>query len=187
MLIFLIGYRGTGKSTVARLVASRLKLDSLDADEELERRAGKSIAHIFADEGEAAFRDLETEILADVVNQDNFLVVALGGGVVLREENRRRLLGERPSVGPTCHSVVWLRANVDTLASRIAADTLTAARRPNLTASGGRAEIEQLLAAREPHYRDCADFEVDTEGKTPEQVADEIVAWIHKKYGRLGA
>jgi shikimate kinase len=169
MNIFLIGYRGTGKSTVARLLAERLKLAWLDADEVLERRAGKTIAEIFATDGETAFRDWETTVVADLAAREN-LVVALGGGAILRAENRRAISGR----GRT----VWLRAGVETLARRIAADAVTAARRPNLTAAGGPAEIEQLLAAREQHYRACAEFAVDTEGKTPEQVAAEIAALV---------
>jgi shikimate kinase len=166
MNVFLIGYRGTGKSTVARLAASRLNLEWLDADEELERRAGRSIAEIFAAGGEAAFRDLEEAVVAELAARSN-LVLALGGGAVLREENRRAIAGRG--------KVVWLRASADTIERRLAADASTALRRPNLTAAGGVAEIRELLARREPLYRSCADFVIDTEGKTPEQVADELV------------
>src|SRR5688500_2590703 len=82
MNLLLIGYRGTGKSTVARLVAERLNWPWLDADVELERRAGKSIAAIFAEDGEPAFRDLESQVLAELVQADRH-VLALGGGVIL--------------------------------------------------------------------------------------------------------
>ena len=165
--VFLIGYRGTGKSTVARALAERLGFDCLDTDEFVEQRAGKSIAEIFADQGEAAFRDLETQVVREVSAAQR-TVVALGGGAVLREENRKAIMAAGP--------VVWLTASVDSILMRLAADDTTAGRRPNLTAAGGRAEIESLLSQRTPVYRDCATLIVDTEGKTAAQVADEIKA-----------
>jgi shikimate kinase len=164
--IFLIGYRGTGKTTLAQLLAERLGWDWIDADDEVERRAGKSIAAIFADDGEQAFRDLEANVVADL-SRWRRTVVALGGGAVLSEANRTaiRLAGV----------VVWLTASVDTLARRLAADKATASRRPNLTKSDGLTEIETLLAKREPIYRSCATFEVDTENDTPAEIVDEIL------------
>jgi len=167
--IALIGYRGTGKTTVSRLLAARLDYRWIDADAEIERRAGKSIGEIFDELGEPVFRDLEAEVVAELCQWDG-VVLALGGGAVLRETNRRCLA--------RCWAVVWLRASVETLAQRIADDPTTAARRPNLTNHGGRTEIEHLLGEREPIYRACATLEVDTEGKDPAEIADEIVAAI---------
>jgi shikimate kinase len=168
--IFLIGYRGTGKSTVARRLAGALAYAWVDADDQIETRAGKTIAEIFAESGEADFRDLESQVLADLVRRER-AVVSLGGGVVLRPENRGLI---REGGG----AVIWLTASPATILRRISADTTTSARRPNLTAAGGLAEIEQLLAQRLPYYRECATLEVGTEGKTPEAVADEIVRLI---------
>ncbi len=165
--IFLIGYRGTGKTTVGRLVAERLGCESIDADDEIERRAGKSVAAIFADDGEAVFRDLEAQVVADLSRRTK-LVVAPGGGAVLRHTTRDAMRAAGP--------VVWLTASVDTIAARLAADAATGNRRPNLTASGGRAEIEALLAERTPIYRACATVVVDTEGKSPAEVADDVIA-----------
>ncbi|MEX2318140.1 MAG: shikimate kinase [Pirellulales bacterium] len=167
--IFLIGYRGTGKSSVARELAQRLGYDWIDADDEIERRAAKPIASIFAEEGEAAFRDLEQLIVADLCRLRR-TVIALGGGAVLREENRQSVTA--------AGSVVWLTASVDTIQKRLAGDPATASRRPNLTAAGGRTEIERLLAERTPLYRACATLEVDTEGKTAAEVADEIESYL---------
>ena len=174
MLLSLIGYRGTGKSTVARLVALGLGWEWIDADVEIEWRAGKSIKAIFEDDGESTFRDLESAMLADLCRRQN-VVLALGGGVVLREENRRTI----KSAGP----VVWLTASAEALAERIAADATTAERRPNLTAQGGITEIIAMLDRRAPLYRECASHVVDTEGKAPAAVADEIVTWLRTHSG----
>jgi shikimate kinase len=165
--IALIGYRGAGKSTVARRLALLLEWEWVDADVEVELRAGKSIAAIFDDDGETAFRDLEAAVVAELCGRDA-AVVALGGGAVLREANREAIR--------SCGAVVWLRASIETIAGRLAADATTAGRRPNLTKSGGRQEIEQLLAEREPIYRACATLEIDTEGKTDGAIAEEILA-----------
>jgi len=167
--IFLIGYRGTGKTTVGCLLARRLGRESIDADDEIERRAGKSIAAIFADDGEAVFRDQEAAVVADLCRRTQ-LVVAPGGGAVLREATCDAMRAAGP--------VVWLTASVDTIAARLAADATTGDRRPQLTAAGGRAEIEAVLAERTPIYRACATFVVDTEGKSPADVADEIITHL---------
>src|SRR4051812_7830484 len=90
MNIALIGYRGTGKTAVAQQLALALGWDWVDADVEVELRSGKSIAAIFADDGEAAFRDLESAVLADLIDREQ-AVLALGGGVILREHNRELL------------------------------------------------------------------------------------------------
>ncbi len=165
-MLALIGYRGTGKTTVAQQLALRLGCDWVDADVEIELQAGKSIAAIFSEQGENAFRDLETQMLRQLIARQTG-VLALGGGVILRPENRTLL--------QACGQVVWLTASVDTLANRIADDPLTAARRPNLTVQGGRDEIAAVLAARHELYRQCADVQVDTEGKSPSQIAAEII------------
>ncbi len=127
--------------------------------------AGRSIAAIFGDEGEKAFRDWESQVLAELVSRKR-TVIAAGGGAVLREENRRALA--------TADNVVWLSARVDTIAARIAADASTAARRPNLLA-GGEAEIRQLLAARTPLYQATATIEVSTDDRAPRDIACEII------------
>jgi shikimate kinase len=165
--IALIGYRGSGKTTVAQRLALRLGWEWMDADVEVELRAGKSIAGVFADDGEAAFRDLEARAVQELCGRRR-VVLALGGGAVLREDNRTAIA--------QCGAVVWLQASVESLQQRIAEDATTSARRPNLTAAGGAAEIERLLAERTPYYRGCATLEVDTEGKAPDEVAGEILA-----------
>jgi shikimate kinase len=166
MNLVLIGYRGTGKSTVARLLAVRLGRPWFDADAEIEARAGKSIAQIFADDGEGAFRDWESQVVADLAGRDQ-AVLALGGGAILRPENREAILRQG--------RVVWLTASPETLWRRIEQDRATAERRPNLTAEGGITEIIATLDARRDVYRQCAHHEVDTQGRTPEEVADAIL------------
>ncbi len=165
--IALIGYRGTGKTTVAQLLAQQLGLEWVDADVEVERRAGRSIATIFADAGEAAFRDLEADVVRQLCQRHN-TVLAFGGGAVLRQQNRHHLT--------TCQAVVWLQASAATIAQRIAGDPTSTQRRPNLTNQGGRQEIEQLLAIREPIYASCATLTVDTNQRGPAEIAHEIVA-----------
>jgi shikimate kinase len=163
--IFLVGYRATGKSTVARLLAERLGWAWVDADEVLERRHGRTIRQIFAEEGEAGFRDKEAAIV-EALCRGQRLVVATGGGVVLRPENRQRLRA--------AGRVVWLTADAQTIWERLQRDPTTGERRPALTV-GGLAEVEELLRVREPHYRECAEVTVDTRGRSPEDIVAEIL------------
>jgi shikimate kinase len=172
LVIFLTGSRGTGKSTVARLLAERLGWDWVDADAVIEARAGRSIREIFAAEGEAGFRARETAELAELCQRRRH-VIATGGGIVLAEENRRRIR--------QAGWVVWLTADPETLWRRIQQDATTADRRPNLTV-GGLSEVEELLRRREPLYRECADLQVDTARRSPEEVAELILAaWLADK------
>jgi len=175
MNIYLIGYRGTGKTTVAQFLAQRIRWRWVDADVELEQRVGMTIADLFSKEGEQVFRDWETRVLADLAQQ-NQLIVATGGGVLLREENRQTIKGS----GKT----VWLKATPETIYKRLHTDETTQSRRPNLTKDGGLREIEKLLEQRTPIYRDCADWEIDTERSSPAAVADLIVVKLDEKLPR---
>ena len=166
MNLTLIGYRATGKTTLARLLAERLGFEWIDADVEIERRAGKSIARIFAEDGEPAFRDLEAEVIADLCRCPR-LVLAAGGGAPLREESRRAMR--------EAGKVVWLTARPETILVRMSTDPTNPDRRPNLTDRGPLEEIVQLLRQREPIYRESADLEVDTEEKTPQRLTAEIL------------
>jgi shikimate kinase len=166
--LFLVGYRGTGKTTTAQLLAGRLGWDWLDADQVLEARQAKTIKQIFAEEGEAGFRDKEAALLAELCQAQRH-VIATGGGIVLRPENRERL--------KATGQVVWLTADPATLWRRIAGDATTTERRPNLTV-GGLAEVEQLLQVREPLYREVAQLIVDTARQTPAEVAEVISRWL---------
>lgn len=167
--ITLIGYRGCGKSTVAELLAARTGLPWLDADTELERRLGCSIATLVRDRGEATFRDEESLVLADLLAGEP-CVLATGGGVVLRPHNRDLL---RRAGRP----VIWLTAPAAVVRQRLAADPTTASRRPGLMGDDPLAEVADTLAAREPLYRECADAVFDTAAEPAEQVAARIVQW----------
>jgi shikimate kinase len=169
MVVTLIGYRGTGKTSVAPPLAHRLKFESIDADAELERHAGQTIREIFDAEGEAGFRARERALLAELLLGDR-LVIAAGGGAVIDPETRKRM----QSAG----SVVWLRARIETIERQIAADPATRDRRPNLTVDGGRREIESLLVVREPFYRETANITVDVDGRTVDEIVAEILQAI---------
>jgi shikimate kinase len=168
MRITLIGYRGCGKSTLAPLLAQRLRCDWVDADVVIEQQAGCSIKEIFAREGEPGFRQREAAVLAELLQRDP-VVIAAGGGAILNPQTRQRMRAAGP--------VVWLQAPLDTLAARIAGDATTAQRRPNL-AGGGTAEIAQLLAFREPLYREAATLAVDAGSRPPADLVDEILAQL---------
>ena len=170
-LVCLIGYRGTGKTTFAQRLSGRLGWDWIDADSELERKAGQSIREIFQQQGEKVFRDQETQVVLDLTQRER-LVIAFGGGAILREQNFRAI---RRGL------VVWLQADPMTIWERVRNDPTNSERRPNLT-SGGLAEIEDLLAARTPLYRDCADYSVPTAGRTPDEIADEIVCLLRTRF-----
>jgi shikimate kinase len=164
MVITLIGYRGSGKSTVAQELATRLGWEWNDADAVVEESAGLTIREIFATEGESGFRRREREAIAGLLKSEN-LVLAAGGGAVLNADTRR----EMQAAGP----VVWLQASVSVLCARIAADPTTAQRRPNLS-GGGTDEIARLLAEREPLYGDCASHTIDTDTLSVAEIVERI-------------
>lgn len=166
-LLFLIGARGSGKTAVARALAERLQCAVCDADVLLEQRAGKTIRQIFAEEGEPGFRERESAILREIAGLRDH-VIATGGGVILRPENRELLRRGH---------VVWLHAAPAVLWQRMQADAATAERRPNL-AQGGVAEVEAILLARAALYEACADVRIDTDSDSPERIAERIIAWL---------
>jgi shikimate kinase len=145
---------GSGKTTVGRRLANELDRPFVDADDALEERAGRTIAEIFASDGEEAFRDLETQVLEELLARDDAPVIASGGGVVVREANRK-LLSESDDV-----LVVWLNASPAFLASRIE-QKAQKAHRPLLSGDEPpQAVLERLSAERGPLYEEVADLEV---------------------------
>jgi shikimate kinase len=167
--LYVIGYRGTGKTTVARLLATRLHWPFIDMDDQIEARQGRSIRRVFEECGEAEFRRLESDLLR-ALNASPPCVIATGGGVILDRANRDFLR--------TSGTTVWLTADAGTLWQRLQEDHSTMDRRPNL-AQGGFVEIEKLLQWREPFYRECADSIVDTTGRSPEDVVSLILAELN--------
>lgn len=167
--LFLVGPRGSGKTTVARKLAEALGVDWADADEEVMAQAGMSIRAIFEQEGEAGFRRRESAVLRQLVERGCF-VIATGGGVVGKPENRALM--------KATGRVAWLTADVETLWRRISGDGTTAERRPALSV-GGREEVAQIVAQREPLYREVADRIVDTTGRSLEEVVADVLAWLN--------
>lgn len=159
--IFLIGPMGAGKSTIGKLLAQQLGWDFLDSDKEIETRTGASIPLIFEIEGESGFRDRESAMITELSAGEN-LVLATGGGAVLRPENRSALKEHG--------TVVYLYTTVDQQIERTAFDT----QRPLLQTGDRGAKLAELMTQRDPIYRECADLIVETQGRTPKAVADLI-------------
>ncbi|MBI5673208.1 MAG: shikimate kinase [Nitrospirae bacterium] len=164
MNVVLIGYRGTGKSTVGKLVAARLGLVLVSTDAEIVKSLGQSIPEIVERHGWEYFRDLETKICQDLAGRDG-VVIDTGGGAILRSENVEGL--------KRTGKLFWLTAPVETIAKRIGADT----QRPSLTGTKSFLdEIQDVLRERMPKYQAAADYIIETDGKSATQVADEILA-----------
>jgi shikimate kinase len=162
MSTLLIGYRGSGKTTIGRKLADRLWQPFVDVDELIVKEAGKSIRDIFEQDGEGAFRDLEEQATQKAITMPEH-VVALGGGSVVRESNRH-------AIKASGRKVIYLKCAPAELHKRIAADPETAAMRPSLTHLGGSVEeIAKLLAEREPLYRQVMTAELDVTRLTPEE------------------
>ena len=170
MHIYLMGYRGSGKSTVGRRLADRLGLPVVDTDTVIEAAAGQSIREIFAGEGEDGFRQREQLALEQVAEKAAPCVIALGGGAILRGANQRTI--QRTG------KVVWLTGSPSALLARIQADTTTAQRRPALSSSSDYDEIVGILAARSPIYQRLANLTVDTDGRAPEEIVADIADWL---------
>jgi len=161
--LVLVGLMGTGKSTVGRVLAQRLHRRLVDTDAEVEARAGRTVRQIFADEGEAVFRKLETEALAEALDSVPPVVIAAAGGVVLAPENRLAL--KRAAA-----KVVWLSADPSLLVSRAKA----AGHRPLLDADPAGV-LEAMAVARQPLYREVAHVVVSVDGRSPSEVADAVL------------
>ena len=162
--IALIGLMGAGKTTVARVLGERLGASVADLDAMIEAEEGRPIAELFAHEGEAWFRRRERELL-DRVLADGVEVVACGGGIVT-DSAARRSLRER------CR-VAWLEVTPDAAARRV---ETTVATRPMLAGDTAGRRLAMLAAERDPFYAETAHARVPTDGRTPEAVADAVLA-----------
>ncbi|MCP4681380.1 MAG: shikimate kinase [Desulfobacterales bacterium] len=163
MNIVLIGYRGTGKSVVAGLLAERLNMKTICMDAELVKKAGITIPEIVERYGWEKFRDMESQLARELA-LFNDIIIDTGGGIIERAENIEALR--------TDSLIFWLKASVDVIVSRIESDT----ERPALTAGKTfTEEVADVLAQRTDKYAGAADYEIDTDQMSPARVADEIV------------
>lgn len=168
MNLVLIGYRGTGKSTVAKILATQLGWQAVSTDARIVEQAQKSIPDIVAQYGWDHFRDIETEACSALKERDH-LVIDTGGGIILRTKNLDAL---KPN-----GLVFWLTATVSTIARRISQGT----QRPSLT--GEKTFIEEIhavLTERTPKYQAAADHVIATDHASPEDVASRIVTTFHR-------
>ena len=167
MNLVLIGYRGTGKSTVAELLATKLGWKAISTDAQIVEKAQRSIPDIVASDGWEHFRRLETEMCLVLKDRDQ-LIIDTGGGLILRPENVEAL---KPN-----SLIFWLTATVPTIARRIADDT----QRPALTAGKTFVEeIREVLTERTPKYQAAADHTVATDDLSPEEIASRILTIAH--------
>ncbi|MGE0433332.1 MAG: shikimate kinase [Planctomycetota bacterium] len=163
-MLVLVGMRGVGKTTVGRALAERLSLPFVDADAEIEARAGMPIPRIFAERGEPWFRALEAEVIGELLTRAN-IVLATGGGAVLDATTRERLR--------TAYQVVWLKAAADVLAARIAGSD-----RPSLTGADPADELAAVLAVREPLYREVSIHSIDVGERDAAAVVNQLFLWL---------
>ena len=168
--LFLIGYRGSGKSTVGRGLSDALQRALIDTDKQIEASAGREIKLIFEQDGEAGFRDLEEATVKEASESETAAIVSLGGGAILREANRELIRRHG--------KCVWLRGSADSLFARISGDPSSLTSRPDLSDRGGFEEVVEMLKTREPFYADLADLAVDTDEKAPDELVSEIVHWL---------
>ena len=156
--IYLVGFMGAGKSTVGKILAAKLNCPLYDTDEEIENRVGKSIADIFEEEGEEAFRNYETNVLRDLSRKDPPMVIATGGGLPIRAENRN-LMNQTGLP-------VLLRVDPDTAMERVGED-------PERPLFQDENQVRMLFTKREPDYENITTT-FDTRDATPQQIAQKI-------------
>jgi shikimate kinase len=166
MNIVLIGYRGTGKSTVGRLLAARLGREFVSTDAEIVTRALRAIPEIVAQQGWDYFRDLESDVCRELAGRDQ-LVIDTGGGAILRAQNVEALKKHG--------TVFWLRASIETIAKRIGGDN----QRPSLTGTKSFVdEIQDVLRERTPKYQAAADHILVTDDRSINQLIETILTLV---------
>ena len=166
--LFLVGPMGAGKSTIGRQLANALKLTFKDCDHEIINRTGASIPLIFEIEGEEGFRKRESKML-DELTQETDIIVATGGGAVLKEENRKYLMSRG--------TVIYLYASAEQLFQRTSRDK----NRPLLQTDDPMAKIQELMSERDPLYREVSDLIIHTEDRSIRSVIKEIVARLRQQ------
>lgn len=166
MNIYLIGFRCTGKTTIGKIIANKLNMDFIDADDELVRQQGEPISEIVEKYGWNHFRDKESDIIKQISSRNNH-VVATGGGVILKKENIECL--------KATGTVIWLKASPETIKNRILQDVKTEESRPSLTSKGLIEEIQETIETRTPLYAKAMDFKIDTDNTEVEIIANNIL------------
>lgn len=159
--VYLVGPMGAGKSTIGRLLSQELKFEFHDSDKVIEERCGADIPWIFEKEGEVGFREREVSVIEELT-QMNDIVLATGGGAILREENRRNLASRG--------TVVYLCTSVEQQLSRTSRDR----NRPLLQAENPEQVLRSLFAERDPLYRSVADIIIETDQRNPRWVVQEL-------------
>jgi shikimate kinase len=167
--VFLVGLMGAGKTSVGRLLAKQFGKTFYDCDQEIERRTGVKIPVIFEIEGEEGFRAREAAVLRELADLHD-IVLATGGGAVLREENRRLLTQKG--------TVVYLRASLEDLWQRTRHDR----NRPLLQTADPRVKLEQLFVQRDPLYREIATLVVDTGSQSLRSLANRLEQQLYKHF-----
>ncbi len=165
--IFLIGFMGAGKTTVAQALRDRHQMQLIEMDDEIEAREERSVAQIFAEDGEDYFRALETALLKSMHRQEN-TVVSCGGGVPMREANVEAMR--------RCGSIVYLSASPETIFERVRYDHT----RPLLEGHMDVDYIAALMDQRLPRYLSAADITVRTDRRSVQEICDEIYAYINR-------
>ena len=161
--IVLMGFMGAGKSTVGRMLAETYGCQFVDTDQWIEKEQGRKISDIFAQDGEIAFRDMETALLERLQKEKEDLVLSIGGGMPVREENR----GLLRNIG----KVIYLRTSKEEIIRRVSGDV----NRPLLQGGALEEKVSDLMCARERIYQETAHREILTDGKTPMDLVEEIV------------
>ncbi|OLS02353.1 shikimate kinase [Tissierella creatinophila] len=166
--IVLIGFMGTGKSTVAKVLSKQLNLELIDTDKSIEKKTGLTISEIFEKYGEKGFRDIETDIIKDLKDKKE-KIISCGGGVCLRDENIKNL--------KTNHRVILLEASARVILERIKDDDT----RPILKDKTDIESVEMIMKRRKASYQKCADLIIDTDEKSVEKIVDEIIEKLNIK------
>jgi shikimate kinase len=176
MNIILIGYRGSGKSSVGRRLAVLLKMRFVDTDDLIEERQGVPINDIVKSHGWDHFRKLEKGIIEEI-SKGNNLIIAPGGGAVLDTDNVKALRKNG--------FIIWLKADRQTLLKRMNQDPGTNARRPTLTGKGTLEELQEVMSSREPFYERASEIQIDTLTLDVEAVVESILVVLQEKVGRI--
>lgn len=161
--VFLIGFMGSGKSTIASYLAENYGMEIIDMDQLIVEREGMAIPDIFAQKGELYFRDVETSLLIEIQGEQN-KVVSCGGGVVLREKNIQAM--------KKSGQVVLLNAKPETILERVKDDD----NRPLLRGNKNVQFIRDMMEKRQPKYEAAADLVIHTDGKSADEICKEIIS-----------